>query len=115
MWGDYYEADGHETRAAEDAMTVRREEFDAQTEALAVLLDVDTELLIERIAGRARAEGRSDDTPETVRNRLRIYNDQTAPVIGFYEDAGKLARVDGVGSMDEITARVLAAIGHSPA
>ena len=82
---------------------------------VAVLLDVDTELLLERIAGRARAEGRSDDTPETVRNRLRIYNDQTAPVIGFYEDAGKLARVDGVGSMDEITARVLAAIGHSPA
>ncbi len=79
---------------------------------VAVLLDVDTELLIERIAGRARAEGRSDDTPETVRNRLRVYTEQTAPVIGFYEAAGKLVRVDGVGSMDEITARVLAAIGH---
>lgn len=76
----------------------------------AVLLDVDPELLISRLAGRAQAEGRSDDSPETVRNRLRIYTEQTAPVIDFYETAGKLARIDGVGSMDEITARVLGAV-----
>ncbi len=82
---------------------------------VAVLLDVDTELLIDRIAGRARAEGRSDDTPETVRNRLRIFTEQTAPVVDFYDQVGKLVRVDGVGSMEEITARVLAAIGHSSA
>lgn len=81
----------------------------------AVLLDVDTELLIERIAGRAQAEGRSDDTPETVRNRLRVYSEQTAPVIDFYAGTGKLVRVDGVGAMEEITARVLAALGDSSA
>lgn len=78
----------------------------------AVVLDVDTELLIERIAGRAKAEGRSDDTPETVRNRLRIYNEQTQPVVDFYAQTGRLVRVDGVGSMEDITARVLAAIKH---
>lgn len=77
---------------------------------IAVLLDVDPELLIARIAGRAQAEGRSDDSPETVRNRLRIYTEQTAPVIDFYEATGKLARIDGVGGMDEITARVLGAV-----
>lgn len=77
---------------------------------MAVLLDVDPELLIARLAGRAQAEGRSDDSPETVRNRLRIYTEQTAPVIDFYEAAGKLARIDGVGSMDEITARVLGVV-----
>ena len=77
---------------------------------IAVLLDVDPELLIARIAGRAQAEGRSDDSPETVRNRLRVYTEQTAPVIDFYDAAGKLARIDGVGSMDEITARVLGAV-----
>lgn len=81
----------------------------------AVLLDVDVELLIERIAGRAQAEGRSDDTPETVRNRLRVYTEQTAPVIDFYAQAGKLVRVDGVGAMDAITERVLAALGKTTA
>ncbi len=81
----------------------------------AVLLDVDPELLIARLAGRAQAEGRSDDSPETVRNRLRIYTEQTAPVIDFYEAAGKLARIDGVGSMDEITTRVLGAINGAAA
>lgn len=81
----------------------------------AVLLDVDVELLIERIAGRAQAEGRSDDTPETVRNRLRVYTEQTAPVIDFYRQAGKLVQVDGVGGMEEITARVLTAIGKTTA
>ena len=81
----------------------------------AVLLDVDTELLIERIAGRAKAEGRSDDTPETVRNRLRVYNEQTAPVIDFYAQAGKLARIDGVGGMEEITARILSTLAKASA
>ena len=75
-----------------------------------VQLDVPTELLVERIAGRAQAEGRADDNPESVRKRLQVYNDSTAPVIGFYEGRGTLARIDGVGSMDEITARIQAAL-----
>ena len=74
-----------------------------------VQLDVGTDLLVERIAGRAQAEGRADDNPESVRKRLQVYNHSTAPVIGFYENRGTLTRIDGVGSMDEITARVLAA------
>lgn len=82
---------------------------------LAVLLDVDVELLISRLAGRAQAEGRSDDSPETVRNRLRIYTEQTAPVIDFYDAAGKLARIDGVGSMEDITARVMGVIDGTAA
>ena len=75
-----------------------------------VQLDVGTDLLVERIAGRAQAEGRADDNPESVRKRLQVYNDSTAPVIGFYENRGTLARVDGVGSMEDITARVLGAL-----
>ena len=75
-----------------------------------VQLDVANELLVERIAGRAKAEGREDDNPESVRKRLQVYSDSTAPVIGFYEGRGTLARIDGVGSMDEITARILAAL-----
>jgi len=46
-----------------------------------------------------------------VRKRLQVYEESTAPVIGFYEKRGTLTRIDGVGSMDEITARILAALG----
>ena len=77
---------------------------------LALQLDVGAELLIQRLAGRAQAEGRADDSPDAVRNRLRVYTDQTAPVIDFYRAQGKLVCVYGVGSLDEVTARVMAAI-----
>ncbi len=76
----------------------------------ALQLDVDNELLIERIAGRAKAEGRDDDNPESVRKRLKIYDEQTAPVIEFYRQHGQLTVVDGVGSMDEVFNRIIEAI-----
>jgi len=77
---------------------------------IAVQLDVDTELLIQRIAGRAQAEGRADDSPDAVRNRLRVYSDQTAPVIDYYRSSNRLVCVFGVGAMEEVLARVLTAI-----
>jgi adenylate kinase len=77
---------------------------------IAVQLDVETALLVERIAGRAAQEGRADDTPESVRNRLNVYNEQTAPVVDFYRQQGKLACVHGEGSMDEVFNRIVEAI-----
>ncbi len=77
-----------------------------------VQLDVGTDLLVERIAGRAKAEGREDDNPESVRKRLQVYNDSTAPVIGYFADRGTLTRVDGVGSLEEVLSRITAALSR---
>ncbi|MGN7726255.1 adenylate kinase [Luteimonas sp. 22616] len=81
----------------------------------AVQLDVPVELLVERIAGRAAAEGRADDSPESVRTRLKVYDSQTAPVIEFYRAHGQLTVVDGVGSLDEVFTRIVEAISPEKA
>jgi adenylate kinase len=77
---------------------------------IAIKLKVPSELIVERIAGRAAAEGRKDDTPETVRERLRVYAEQTAPVAEHFAGIGKLRIVDGVGEVDEVFKRILAAL-----
>ena len=81
----------------------------------AVQLEVPQDLLVERIAGRAKAEGRADDSPESVRTRLQVYHSQTAPVLGYYREHGRLGAVDGVGSLDEVFARIVEAIAPARA
>jgi adenylate kinase len=77
---------------------------------IAVQLDVDAPLLVERISGRAALEGRTDDAPDAVRNRLSVYDEQTAPVVDYYRNQGKLACVHGEGSMDQVFTRIVEAI-----
>lgn len=81
---------------------------------IAVQLDVDTEILVSRLAGRAQAEGRADDSPDAVRKRLGVYQSQTAPVVDFYRNQGKLAHLNGVGSLDEVFTRITKALAGSP-
>ena len=77
---------------------------------VALMLHVDAELLFQRLAGRAAAEGRKDDNPETVRERLRVYEAQTAPVVKYYRELEELTEVDGVGEPDQVFQRILSAI-----
>jgi len=72
----------------------------------AILIDIDAEQIIQRIAKRAQKEGRTDDTEETVRNRLRVYTEQTEPVADYYKERGLLTRVLGDGTVDEIFQRI---------
>lgn len=75
----------------------------------AVLLDVDMDVLVDRLASRAEQEGRADDTPETVRRRLEVYKNQTEPVIGFYKERDMIVPIDGEGSIEDISERLLKA------
>jgi adenylate kinase len=75
-----------------------------------IKLEVPSEAIVERCGLRFAAEGRADDNPDTVRKRLGVYAEQTAPVAEFYARRGKLQVVDGVGELDEVTARIKRAL-----
>ena len=73
--------------------------------------EVEDDELVRRMAGRAAKEGRSDDTPQAFEQRLRVYREQTAPLIDYYRRRGKLVNVPGMGTVDEIAARAGKAVG----
>lgn len=79
----------------------------------AIQIDIEAEIIIERIAKRAELEGRTDDSEETVRKRLSVYEEVTAPVIDFYARQQKLSQVYGVGSVDEISERILGVLSQA--
>lgn len=73
---------------------------------LVVVLKVDEDELLARMLER----GRADDTAETISNRLRVYNEQTQPVVDIYSQRGLTAAVDGSGAIGDVTERILAVI-----
>jgi adenylate kinase len=73
-------------------------------------IDLDAEVVVQRIAGRAAEEHRSDDVEEVVRNRLRIYTEQTAPVVEYYAARGALSRVLGQGTAEEVFQRIMSVL-----
>ena len=92
---------------------------DAQAEALdhllarlgsqlekCVALVVDEEAVVQRLLKRREIEGRRDDTEESIRTRMRVYHEQTAPLIAYYRGRGILAEVDGMDTMDEVEKRI---------
>jgi adenylate kinase len=118
--------------AQAEALDGLLEQIDAPLDAV-VLLDVDFDVLLKRITGRRTCGGcgkvynvyylppgqegvcdecggeliqRADDNEETVTNRLKVYESQTAPLIAFYEDRGKLEVVGATGGIDNVLAQL---------
>lgn len=73
-----------------------------------LILEVDEEILIDRILQRAKETGgaRNDDNAETLRHRLEIYNQQTAPVLPHYESKNVLRRIDGMASIEDVSKEI---------
>jgi adenylate kinase len=76
-----------------------------------VLVDVPDDVVAERISGRG--QGREDDDPETVRERLRVYHRATEPLVRYYDERGLLRRIDGARNADEVHAEIRAALDGS--
>jgi adenylate kinase len=72
-----------------------------------VVLTVDPDEIVQRLLQRAEVEGRADDTEEVIRRRQELYTEQTAPLIEVYRERGLLIEIDGMGEIDEVTARIL--------
>ncbi len=75
-----------------------------------VVLSADMDELVARLMHRAQVEGRADDTEDVVRHRQEVYAAQTAPLISVYKERGLVREVDGMGEVQDVTARIFAAL-----
>ena len=73
-------------------------------------LTVDTDEVVQRLLKRAEIDGRSDDTEDVIRRRLKVYEEETAPLAAIYRERGLLHQVDGMGEMDEVAGRIQAVL-----
>lgn len=83
--------------------------FSEQGEELTAAINID--VAIEEVTARMMARGREDDTAEGIARRLELYEEQTAPLLEWFADRGKLVVVDGLGEEEEVFARVRSALG----
>ena len=93
------------TRAQAEALAAYLGERGKRLECC-LALTVDSEEVVLRLLKRAALEGRSDDNEETIRERMRVYEEQTAPLLAYYQGKGVLREVSGMGEVDEIAARI---------
>lgn len=76
-----------------------------------VNFEVPDEELVKRLLGRAAQEGRSDDNPESIKNRLQVFKDKTQPLISYYEEKKILRHIHGTGTTSEIAEKVKSVVG----
>jgi len=89
-----------------DAMLAKS---DAPLERVLELV-VDEDAVVGRLLKRAEIEGRADDTEDVIRERMAIYHRETEPLSDAYRERGLLVEVDGLGEVDEVTERIIAAL-----
>lgn len=94
-----------QVRALDELLAAGGASMDAVVELVA-----EPDVVVERLKKRALEQGRSDDDEAVVRHRLEVYSQQTAPLIGVYDERGLLAKVDGIGEVAEVTSRIEAAL-----
>lgn len=99
---DGYPRTADQAEALEDVLSRNREIVDA-----VVCLEVGTETLVQRLMNR----GRADDTPETVRKRLDVYDEEIKLLLDFYELRYDVHRIDGSKSIDEVTEAIAGRVG----
>ena len=75
-----------------------------------LLLVADNDELVERLLNRAAEQGRTDDNEEVIRHRLKVYEEETAPLIASYRERGIVKEVNGLGEIAEVTERILDAL-----
>jgi adenylate kinase len=93
------------TPAQADALDNLLKEFNTGITGV-VLLEVNEDELVQRLLERAQTEGRSDDTEEVIRERMKVYKASTQLVVDYYEKRSKLRQVDGIGAVEEVFARI---------
>ena len=76
-----------------------------------VFFSVDVDELIERLEKRRDIEGRADDEPNAIRHRMDVYDRETAPVVDYYRDVGRLTQINALGSIDEVRSRLNEVLG----
>ena len=102
---DGYPRTAGQVVALEKMLAAKGQALDAALE-----LTVDGEELVQRLLKRAETSGRADDTEEVIRERQELYVRETAPLAAAYTERGLLVQVDGMGSIDEVEARIGAAL-----
>lgn len=85
----------------DDMLTAAGASLDAVLE-----LTVDTDEVVQRLLKRAEIDGRADDTEDVIRHRMKVYDQETAPLAARYRERGLLHQVDGMGEMDVVTERL---------
>lgn len=91
----------------DELLAKRHQELDAVIQLVA-----DKEEVVSRLRRRAIEQGRTDDTEEAIRHRQDVYARETAPLIPVFRDRGILIEVDGLGDIDDITARIFESLAQ---